>query len=277
MGSCKYCGMPAGLLRTQHPDCAQRHSVALAKMNEVAVATFASGAAIETLRSQLKQIASAGHAGDAEVANSLLGAFEKTVEQFLDDGELSESEEAHLTGLLKALDLTQESLDKNGAYTRLVRAGALRDVMSGSPTKRLTESGRLPFNFQKKEHLLWVFQNVQYLEDRTRREYVGRSAGVSVRVMKGVYYRTGTFRGHPVDRVERTLIDTGLLAVTNKHVYFAGPAKSLRVRHDAILSHTPFSDGVGIHRDAATAKPQIFITGDGWFTYNLLVNAANVE
>jgi hypothetical protein len=31
----------------------------------------------------------------------------------------------------------------------------------------------------------------------------------------------------------------------------------------------PFQDGVGIQRDAQTAPPQLFITGDGWFTYNL--------
>jgi hypothetical protein len=34
----------------------------------------------------------------------------------------------------------------------------------------------------------------------------------------------------------------------------------------------PYSDGVAIQRDAQTALPQTFITGDGWFTYNLLVN-----
>jgi len=49
------------------------------------------------------------------------------------------------------------------------------------------------------------------------------------------------------------------------------------VRLDKIVSFMPFSDGVGIQRDAATAKPQFFITGDGWFTYNLLMNVGNVE
>lgn len=29
-------------------------------------------------------------------------------------------------------------------------------------------------------------------------------------------------------------------------------------------------------RDAASAKPQIFITGDGWFTYNLVTNLAQI-
>ena len=41
----------------------------------------------------------------------------------------------------------------------------------------------------------------------------------------------------------------------------------------AIVTDMPYSDGVGIQRDAATAKPQFFITGDVWFTYNLLINA----
>lgn len=99
---------------------------------------------------------------------------------------------------------------------------------------------------------------------------------MSIRVMKGVYYRVGAFRGAPVDRTERVVVDRGILAVTNKHIYFAGGRKSFRIRHDKIVSHMPFSDGVGIVRDAATAKPQIFVTGDGWFTFNLLSNVAHL-
>jgi hypothetical protein len=56
--------------------------------------------------------------------------------------------------------------------------------------------------------------------------------------------------------------------VTDKNIYFTGPRKSLRLPYRKIVSFEPFSDGVGVMRDAATAKPQIFVTGDGWFTYN---------
>ena len=35
-----------------------------------------------------------------------------------------------------------------------------------------------------------------------------------------------------------------------------------------------FSDGFGIMRDARTAKPQAFRTGNGWFPYNLATNLA---
>lgn len=71
-------------------------------------------------------------------------------------------------------------------------------------------------------------------------------------------------------------MDRSIMAVTNKHIYFSRSQKTFRVRLDKIVSFMPFSDGVGIQRDAATAKPQFFITGDGWFTYNLMMNAGNV-
>src|SRR5690606_10190852 len=116
----------------------------------------------------------------------------------------------------------------------------------------------------------------EYLEDKNKRHYVGGSQGVGVRVMKGVYYRIGSFKGEAINTTERVHVDTGILVLTNKHMYFAGPAKSLRLPYSKIVSFQPFSDGVGIIRDAATAKPQIFVTGDGWFSYNLAANLAQL-
>ena len=52
--------------------------------------------------------------------------------------------------------------------------------------------------------------------------------------------------------------------------------KKFRVRYDKIVDFEPFSDGFGLMRDAQTAKPQSFRTGDGWFAYNLAVNLAQM-
>jgi len=49
------------------------------------------------------------------------------------------------------------------------------------------------------------------------------------------------------------------------------------VPYSKIVSFTPYSDGIGIQRDAASAKPQTFVTGDGWFIYNLVVNLAREQ
>ncbi len=66
------------------------------------------------------------------------------------------------------------------------------------------------------------------------------------------------------------------MAITNRHIYFSG-GKSFRVRLDKIVSTEPYSDGILIQRDAQTALPQVFITGDGWFTYNLIMNVSNIQ
>lgn len=152
----------------------------------------------------------------------------------------------------------------------------MRDVLNGILPQRWSTDGQLPINLQKGEQIVWAFPGSRYLEDKTRREFVGGSQGVSVRVMKGVYYRAGAFRGHSVEHTERVHIDTGFVAVTNKNIYFVGPRKSVRLPFTKIISFEPFSDGVGVMRDTATAKAQIFVTGDGWFTYNLVTNLARL-
>ena len=63
--------------------------------------------------------------------------------------------------------------------------------------------------------------------------------------------------------------DTGMLGLTTKHIYFAGSRKRSRVRYDRIVAFEPYSDEFGIMRDAQTARPQTFRTGDCWFPYNL--------
>jgi len=206
----------------------------------------------------------------------LVKGWENSVEQFLEDGILDATEEKRLVEFKERFALSQGDLDKNGAFTKIVKAAVLRDVLSGIVPQRMSVDGHIPINFQKGEQVVWAFAGSKYLEDKTRRQFVGGSQGVSIRVMKGVYYRVGAFKGHAVEHTERVHIDTGWVVVTTKNIYFAGPRKSVRLPYAKIISFEPFSDGVGVMRDAATAKPQIFVTGDGWFTYNLVTNLSQL-
>ena len=110
----------------------------------------------------------------------------------------------------------------------------------------------------------------------THRERRGTSHGLSTRVARGVYYRPGTSRSRAVEWEETVHQDTGLLEFTTKHLYFSGIKKNFRVRYDRIVDFEPFSDGFEIMRDAQTAKPHSFETGDEWFAYNLAVNLAQM-
>ena len=277
MGNCKFCGKLAGFLHTEHTECEQLHENSKKQIvTEISQALSPSGS-LDALQSRLTEIAQDGYISEKERQTLLVQGWTDAVDRYLEDGVLDESEEKRLVEFKNCLSLTEADLDANGAFTKIVKAAVIRDVLSGVIPQRMKFEANLPINLQKDEKVVWVFPGGEYLEDRTHRQYVGGSQGVSLRIMKGVYYRVGAFAGQPVDRTERVHIDTGMVVVTNKHIYFAGPVKAVRVPYAKIVSFQPFSDGIGIIRDALNARPQIFVTGDGWFTYNLVTNLAHLS
>jgi hypothetical protein len=266
LSNCKYCGKPAGFLRGKHAECEEKHMRGRQQILVEVLRSIKGKDSFDSLVSKISAIEQAAVVPPSDRNSLLIQGWENSVEQFLQDGILDTSEEKRLIEFKERFSLSQSELDRNGVLTKITKAAVLRDVLNGVIPQRMTVDGSLPINFQKGEQIVWAFSGSKYLEDKTRRQYVGGSQGVSIRVMKGVYYRTGSFKGHAVEHTERVHIDTGWVVITNKNIYFAGPQKSVRLPYSKIVSFEPFSDGVGVMRDAATAKPQIFVTGDGWFT-----------
>lgn len=276
MGDCKYCGKPVGFFRSKHAECDQQFENGKREILAAISEVVAESGAFDGLLARITSIAHRSYIADTERHSLLALGWTNTVDKFLEDGVLDELEEKRLMEMKERFSLSHAELDSAGVLTKVTKAAVLRDVLNGVIPQRLTVIGDLSINLQKGEQIVWVFPNVDYLEDKTRRQYVGGSQGVSIRIMKGVYYRIGSFKGAAIDRTERVHVDTGLVAITNKHIYFAGPAKSLRLPYTKIVSFQPFNDGVGVIRDTSSAKPQIFVTGDGWFTYNLVTNLAQI-
>ena len=238
-----------------------------------ALATGDGGAALQELDNTLRRTSMS----NTDRRQLLVRAWETAVEKTLEDGLLTLDEESALHEYLDHFGLTKEDLNANGAQTTLVQAAVIREVTQGIIPQRQNIQGRVPFNLMKSEQLVWVIQGVDYLETVVRRERQGTSHGVSIRVAKGLYYSPRQFRSRPIEWEETVHADTGTLGLTTKHVYFAGSRKKFRVRYDHIVSFEPYEDGFGIMRDAQTAKPQTFRTGDGWFPYNLVTNLAQMQ
>ena len=237
-----------------------------------ALATESADSHLQTLSTFIRQ---AGLSA-AESRQLLIRAWETAVEGTLEDGVFTLDEENALARYLNHFDLTSQDVNGNGAHTSLVQAAVIRDVANGIIPQRQKVEGPLPFNLMKSEQLVWVIDGVDYLETVTRRERRGTSHGVSIRVARGLYYRPSTFRSRTVEWEETPHLDSGLLGLTTKHIYFSGSRKRFRVRYDRIVTMEPYSDGMEIMRDGQTAKPQRFVTGDGWFVYNLATNLAQM-
>lgn len=273
MGRCKYCGQKAGFLSNKHKDCEIKYNDGKSEIIKMIEDTIISSNDYNKIKTDIVRTSNDSFIKEEELDSIYTSAFDNTVEHFLEDGILSEEEENKLTQFTNSLGLSQENLDRNGSFQKVVKSSILRELTEGNiPDPRLEVQGHIPFNFQKSEKMIWMFNGVEFYEQTTRTQYQGGYSGVSIRVAKGVYYRTGGFKGNPVKVSEMKYIGTGLFALTNKHVYFSSPTKNFRVQLSKIITMDPYEDGIGLQKEGVTAKPQVFKNLDGWFVYNGISN-----
>ena len=190
MGKCKYCAEEAGLLSWQHAECKKILTSSIEKINTQINNFFNSSDFIVNLDKSIKYAVEHAFLTFEESRELLISGWEQAVDSFLEDGILDSSEENLLLSYKNKFNLTEQELDHNGSLTKTTKALVIRDLANGIISNRLDVSGNLPINFQKKEILIWVFTACDYLEDKIKKQYVGKSNGVSVRIAKGVYYWT---------------------------------------------------------------------------------------
>jgi hypothetical protein len=272
MGNCRFCGEPVGILRSTHKECFNKFETAKVQILDIIVKSFHESHPFDSIDIQIKNISNTNFINQELMRQLIIKGWENFVEKSLDDGVLTKEEENWLSEYAEYFKLNQNDLNDNDYYTKFIQGSVLREILNGNIPERVNIEGQLPFNLKKGEKIVWVFQNVRYLEQKTAKQYAGGYAGVSIKIAKGVYYRTGGFKGRSIETPETVQVDSGILCLTQTHIYFSGGNKNFRIPYDKIVSFTPYSDGIGIQKDSVTSKPQAFITGDGWFIYNLLTN-----
>jgi hypothetical protein len=131
----------------------------------------------------------------------------------------------------------------------------LNDLRKGTPTEHYKLNGFLP---KKGEKVLWCFKNVKHYQLGTHSEWVGRSAGVSFRVAKGVRVRTGGSRGHKVSHSQMDYKGKVDLVLTTQGFSFVGAADAARIPLSRILAFQTYSDGIGLQTDYARNNHHLF-------------------
>lgn len=224
----------------------------------------------KNIKEQVQRVSRLYGFSDSRSRKFVIKAWRFCIDKSLEDGVISKEEEKSLDDLIAAFEITQD--DDETYMTKIVKSLVLRDVLNGEVNKRVEIMNDLPVILQRGEISLWLFSSVEYYEDRKRRQYSGGSSGISFRVAKGVYVRTGAFKGIAVDTTETVYVGTGMLLVTNKNLFWISPNKVVKIQVKKMIAITPTDDGVIVQKDGVTAKPQYFKTRDAWFTYNLISN-----
>ena len=287
MGDCRYCGKPAGFLRKQHRECADKRERAAESIKELCVDAALRGGDFDALPARIREAAAGGfiEMPDRQLRKMLAAGWRNAVVEAMEDHALSTQEKRGLNRYRARFGLTEKQLNRAGHFELFTKMALLNSLVEHGVIPRVDRRrararfGRLPFNLMKSEALVWMFRNVGYMEQVTRREFRGQSMGASFRVAKGVYVRPGTFRGKSVETKSMEHTDSGVLGVTTKHIYFKGDEKSFRVRLEKIVSFEPYQDGLGIMRDTARAKPETFTMDpvDAWFSINLIEALLDID
>jgi len=273
MGKCIYCGQKAGLFSDKHKECEQKYLNGQSEIVKLIESTIVEADDFSNLKADIEKIATECYIPTTRFDNLFTKGYDKAVEKFLEDGIITKEEEEKLDKFQEQLQLSQGVVNKNNSLAKVTQAAIVRELSEGTiPEDRFGYEGILPVNFQKGEKLIWLFPAVEFYEQRIKTHYEGGYSGVSFRVARGVSVRTGGFRGNPVKTEEMKYITTGDFIVTTKSLYFSSSSKSVKLPLQKILRIEPYRDGIGLQKDTATAKPQVFKGLDGLFVYDVVTH-----
>jgi hypothetical protein len=210
----------------------------------------------------------------SEVQNAYLSVLDKAARNFLKNGFLSPSEKVKIDDYVTELGLQVNNLPaqfQNSDIVKISQSMILDNLKRGIVP---VVNAPLPILLTKGENLLWVYNGAELFMEKVEKEWVGRSHGVSVRIVRGVYYRVGQSKGKPIEHSHMQSQGKGQLIVTSKNLIFYSPQKTLKVPYTKLVGITPYSDGIEIHKDNSK---RIAVQGlDPWFIMNYIQNYMNL-
>jgi hypothetical protein len=187
------------------------------------------------------------------------------------EANMVETKEAILVGVLFIL-LTlvlwrvygrKQKAPGSGAQQNIATTDA--DAQAQAALSRIAHSGELqpivPANIvSKKGEVFYWSQPAKLVTTQIESEHVGGYAGGSVRIARGLWFRSGGIRGHTEKHPVTGVTDTGTVYLSNQRMVFVGA----QGEHEVTMSHIgavhPFPDGMRI--DIVNRLPVAVQTGD---------------
>ena len=169
-------------------------------------------------------------------------AFNHVLAKYIGDRRLNPQEQSSLQHLAVELGISinarQESQQLISYHSTLhgLETAALEDLP--------TLNGQSGVILQRGEQDYFA-HSANLLEMRVvRSRVVGRSSGVSFRLMKGVTYRVGQSRGSISSESDWTPVSNGTFVITNQRLVFRGDTKSINTPHSKLLDIETYADAI---------------------------------
>ena len=273
MGECRFCHKDAGFLKKEHDDCRRKFEDGCKAVSDSVIQCFITKTDFYTKANDINSALSKGLITGTDKDKLFISCLDKAVETYLQNNVIDDDEYKMIARFIQFTGMPQTAINANHSLDKVVQSQVLNEILNGRvPTQRFTIAGGLPFMLGKNESPVWIFRDITLHEQKTIRETVGRHNGFNIRVAKGVYYRTGGFKGTPVEKTSLQKVGVGMVCFTTKNIYFSSPEKSLKIPYEKIISVNTYSNGIDLQKDGVREKP-IFLEGvDAWFCYNVIAN-----
>jgi hypothetical protein len=273
MSNCKFCGLKAGFLKSSHKECVEKNQKGKIQIIDETEKVILDASDLVEYDNKIKSIVSDCFIQANEITPLKINGFDNAINKILTDEILTDAEGDSIGNFKKHSNLSDDILNKNDSLGKILRFSIVQSIIKKEPlVQRQKIDGGLPFNFEKNETMIWVFPNTELYELKTRTHYEGGSQGISVRVVKGLYYRTSSFKGHPVSTTELQNTSSGITCLTDKNIYFGSAIKSVKIPYKKIITINSYTDGISLQKDGANAKPIVLKGIDVWFVHNLIMN-----
>lgn len=231
----------------------------------------------EDRQAQIFEEASTVGLNDDEAIAVIIESADGVVESIIKSERLfTENEAAAYKKFINTINASRDDINKHGTITKIAMLSMLMDISQGVIPSRFNITGSLPFLINKSEKIVCATDNVDLYEQKTKKEYVGRSSGSSIRVWSGFWVRIGDSSGNVITSTVTEKICTGLFALTTKHIFFHSTTKSQKIKLDKIISIESVEGGVQVVKDGANPKPQWFAMPYGWFYARAIPLLANL-
>ncbi len=231
---------------------------------------FAKGVPMSQVQINANSVMSVIPLNQTLVNEAYYNVLNKAADKFLKDGFMSDNDQRLIESYTSSLGISLNNLPsycQNGGLVRMAQSMIIKNLQNGIyPNNPLS----VPVMLTKGEKVIWVYDNVSMLQEKITREYVGGSRGMSYRICKGLTYRTGSFKGHPVERSSMETVGTGEFIITDKNLFFHCPTASVKIPYKKLVGLTPYSDGLEVHKEEAKPKRTVFQGFDAWFLMNVL-------
>lgn len=231
---------------------------------------FTGSLPLPTAHSRCEEVLAKFPMAQSNIEDAYLYVLNKAATNFMQNGLLSDDEQQLIDDYVNYLALPINNLPmayQNSEIIKLSQATILKNIQRGLVPRTNISA---PIILGKNETILWTYTGVSFYQEKITREWFGRSRGMSFRIMKGVYYHTGSSKGHPVEHSSMELKGTGSLFVTNKSLIFYSQTNGTKIAFNKIVGITPYSDGIEVHKDGANVKRMTMQGFDPWFVMNLL-------